>query len=134
MPATWASEATPFYERLCAGLTGPESRSFLTRAPVHMHHMLRIGFLLGAVMLVQPAHAQSDAGREVYAENCAQCHGERLMATGAAPDLKQLRADQRERFDTIVRDGKGQMPAWGGMITDEQIDQVWAYVRSRAEN
>jgi cytochrome c551 len=100
-----------------------------------MHTILRIGFLLGTTLLAHPVLAQSAAdGREVYAENCAQCHGERLMATGAAPDLKLLRADQRGRFDTIVRDGKGQMPAWAGMITDEQIDQIWAYLRSRAEN
>jgi mono/diheme cytochrome c family protein len=25
------------------------------------------------------------------------------------------------------------MPAWDGMISDEEISQVWAYVRSRAE-
>jgi hypothetical protein len=45
-----------------------------------------------------------------------------------------LHADQRACFDTIVRDGKGQMPAWAGMIADEEIDQIWAYIRSRAEN
>ena len=55
------------------------------------------------------------------------------MATGAAPDLKLLRAEQKSHFDQIVRDGKGQMPAWEGMITDEEIGQIWAYVRSRAE-
>src|SRR5262245_49519239 len=103
-----------------------------------MHDILRIGFLVSTAVLAHmaPAWAQSaaDAGREVYAEHCAQCHGERLMATGAAPDLKQLRADQRARFDTMVRDGKGQMPAWTGMLSDEEIDQIWAYVRSRAEN
>jgi len=101
-----------------------------------MHNMLRIGFLISTTVLAQPVRAQSaaDAGREVYAEQCAQCHGERLVATGSAPDLTLLRADERGRFDAIVRDGKGQMPAWAGMITDEQIDQVWAYVRSRAEN
>ena|SRR5215469_3020318 len=108
------------------------------RTPVHMHNILRVGFLVGTALLahVAPARAQSaaDAGRDVYAEHCAQCHGERLIATGAAPDLKQLRADQRARFDEIVLDGKGQMPAWAGMITDEEIDQVWAYIRSRAEN
>ena len=99
--------------------------------------ILRIGMLAGAIVLgIAPAGAQSaaDAGRDVYTEHCATCHGERLNATGAAPDLKLLGADQRGRFDAIVRDGKGQMPAWDGMITDEQIDQVWAYVRSRAEN
>ena len=99
---------------------------------------LRIGLLVGTAVLthVAPARAQSaaDAGREVYAEHCAQCHGERLMATGAAPDLKLLGADQRARFDTMVRDGKGQMPAWAGMITDMDIDAIWAYIRSRAEN
>jgi mono/diheme cytochrome c family protein len=101
-----------------------------------MHDILRIGILAGAALLgIAPARAQSaaDAGRDVYAEHCAPCHGERLAATGAAPDLKLLRADQQAHFDEIVRNGKGQMPAWEGMITDEDISRIWAYVRSRAE-
>lgn len=96
----------------------------------------RIGVLVGAAVLaVAPARAQSaaDAGRDVYAEHCATCHGERLIATGAAPDLKQLGADQKAHFDEIVRNGKGQMPAWEGMISDEEISRIWAYIRSRAE-
>jgi mono/diheme cytochrome c family protein len=101
-----------------------------------MHDVLRIGILVGAAALAgAPAHAQSaaDAGRDVYAEHCATCHGERLIATGAAPDLKQLGADQKAHFDEMVRNGKGQMPAWEGMIGDEEISQIWAYIRSRAE-
>jgi mono/diheme cytochrome c family protein len=101
-----------------------------------MHDILRIGILLGMAFFgVAPAHAQSaaDAGRDVYADHCATCHGERLDATGAAPDLKLLRADQKAHFDDIVRNGKGQMPAWEGMISDEEINQIWAYVRLRAE-
>ena len=92
--------------------------------------------LVGALAFgAAPASAQSaaDAGRDVYAEHCATCHGERLIATGAAPDLKLLRADQKPHFDERVRNGKGQMPAWEGMISDEEIGQIWAYVRSRAE-
>ena len=98
--------------------------------------MLRIGVLAGTIVLgMVPARAQSpaDAGRDVYAEHCATCHGERLNATGAAPDLKLLPGDQKARFDEIVRNGKGQMPAWDGMISDEEISQIWAYVRSRAD-
>jgi mono/diheme cytochrome c family protein len=98
--------------------------------------MLRIGMLAGAsVVAIVPARAQSaaDAGRDVYTEHCATCHGERLDATGAAPDLKLLRADQKARFDEMVRNGKGQMPAWEGMISDEEIGQIWAYIRSRAD-
>ena len=101
-----------------------------------MHAILRIGLLVGTAILgIVPARAQSaaDAGRDVYAEHCAACHGERLNATGAAPDLKLMRADQKARFDEMVRNGKGQMPAWEGMISDEEIGQIWAYVRSRAE-
>jgi mono/diheme cytochrome c family protein len=95
-------------------------------------------FLIGAAVFahIMPVLAQPavNAGREVYAEHCAQCHGERLSATGAAPDLKLLAADQRARFDEIIRQGKGQMPAWAGTITNEEIDQIWAYIRSRAED
>ena len=101
-----------------------------------MHDILRIGLLVGTVVVgIAPARAQSaaDAGRDVYTEHCAPCHGERLNATGAAPDLKLLRADQKTHFDEILRNGKGQMPAWEGMISDEEISQIWAYVRSRAE-
>jgi mono/diheme cytochrome c family protein len=101
-----------------------------------MHDILRIGLLVGtAIVGIAPARAQSaaDAGRDVYAQHCAPCHGERLNATGAAPDLKLLRADQKTHFDEIIRNGKGQMPAWEGMISDEEISQIWAYVRSRAE-
>ncbi len=106
------------------------------RAHGHMGYVLRIGVLVGTATLGSlPAHAQSaaDAGRDVYTEHCATCHGERLDATGAAPDLKQLGADQKPHFDEIVRNGKGQMPAWEGTISDEEISQVWAYIRSRAE-
>ena len=108
----------------------------LVRVRAPMRDILRIGFLVGTVLLgMAPVRAQSaaDTGREVYAEHCAQCHGERLIATGAAPDLKQLRAEQKPHFDEIVRNGKGQMPAWEGMIPDEEIGQIWAYIRSRAE-
>jgi mono/diheme cytochrome c family protein len=97
--------------------------------------LVQVGSVVGTVLLcVVPACAQSaaEAGRDVYTEHCAPCHGERLNATGAAPDLKRLGADQRAHFDEIVRNGKGQMPAWDGMITDEEINAIWAYVRSRA--
>ena len=79
------------------------------------------------------AAAQSaDAGAQIYEENCATCHGERLRPTGAAPDLKKLTADRKDFFEKMVNDGKGQMPAWGGVISDEQREAIWAYIRSRA--
>ena len=75
-----------------------------------------------------------EAGAAVYQEKCAECHGERLLNTGAAYDLRKLHADERPRFDNSVTNGKGQMPAWGGILAPEQFDQLWAYIRSKAED
>jgi mono/diheme cytochrome c family protein len=103
-----------------------------------MVRLLPASILIGALTIVAPALAQDrakiQAGAEVYAERCAACHGERLRATGGAFDLLKLRPDDRERFDKAVNDGKGQMPPWGGVLSPEEIDQLWAYVRSRADN
>jgi mono/diheme cytochrome c family protein len=32
-----------------------------------------------------------------------------------------------------VTDGKGQMPAWGGVLDAKEMDQLWAYIRSKAD-
>jgi len=76
--------------------------------------------------------AQIAAGETLYDEHCASCHGEKLRSSGAIPDLRLLRADERARFDQAVLEGRGQMPAWQGQLTVEEIDQIWAYIRSRA--
>jgi mono/diheme cytochrome c family protein len=74
------------------------------------------------------------AGEQVYEEHCASCHGEKLRSTGAMPDLKAQRADGRARFDEMVMKGRGQMPAWQGIVGREELDQLWAYIRSRARD
>jgi mono/diheme cytochrome c family protein len=103
-----------------------------------MRNTLRTSFIVGALVVASAALAQDRAkvaaGAEVYATHCAACHGERLRATGAGFDLLKLRPDDRERFNKAVNDGKGQMPPWGGVLSPEEIDQLWAYVRSRADN
>jgi mono/diheme cytochrome c family protein len=102
---------------------------------------LRVGALVGLALMGVLAgtggsaaqdQALTAAGSEVYATNCATCHGERMVSTGSAFDLRKLGPDDRARFDASVTDGKDQMPAWGGVLSDEQFDQLWAYVRSRA--
>lgn len=89
--------------------------------------------VFAAAPAVAQDRAKIEAGAEVYATHCASCHGERLRNTGAAFDLLQLKPNERERFVQAVNDGKGQMPSWAGVISDEEIDQIWAYIRSRAD-
>ena len=79
-----------------------------------------------------PAQDQIAAGEQVYEEHCATCHGVKLRRTGAIPDLKEQKSDGRARFDQMVTAGRGQMPAWQGIIGPDELDQLWAYVRSRA--
>ena len=76
--------------------------------------------------------AAIEAGEALYGEHCAMCHGDNLRSAGSIPDLRDLRADQRSHFDQTVTDGKGQMPAWGGVLSEQEFDQLWAYIRAHA--
>ena len=72
------------------------------------------------------------AGETVYNMRCAVCHGDDLANTGQTFDLRRLKADERPRFDNSVRNGKNQMPPWKGVLSDEQIDELWHYIRAHA--
>lgn len=74
------------------------------------------------------------AGSEVYKEKCADCHGPRMVPTGAGADLRELRAGDREKFDAVIKQGRNQMPSWDGQLTPQEIDNIWAYQRTRAND
>jgi mono/diheme cytochrome c family protein len=76
--------------------------------------------------------AKIEAGENVFNTNCAVCHGDQLVSTGQTFDLRRLKDSERARFDNSVRNGKNQMPPWKGVLTDEEIDQVWHYIRANA--
>lgn len=72
-------------------------------------------------------------GKEVYSRYCMGCHGE--AGEGLMPGLpnfsrgQQLIRTNRELSDTI-RDGNGVMPGFNGIITDDEIENVIAYIRT----
>ena len=72
------------------------------------------------------------AGETVYNTRCAVCHGDELVNSGQTFDLRRLKADERPRFDNSVRNGKNQMPPWKGVLSDDEIDQLWHYIRAHA--
>jgi len=91
--------------------------------------------LLSAAASAQDAmldKAKLEAGETVYNNYCAVCHGDRLVSTGQFPNLRRLTANDRAKFTTMVRNGKNQMPPWKGVLSDAEIDQVWAYIRANA--
>jgi mono/diheme cytochrome c family protein len=90
-----------------------------------------VGLLVGGAASAQD-RAQIEAGETLYDEHCATCHGEKLRSAGAMPDLRRLGAGDRPRFDQAVLDGRGQMPAWRGVLNAQELDALWAYIGSRA--
>ncbi len=72
-------------------------------------------------------------GEQTYAINCSRCHGVRLVNPGANTfDLRTFPGDERERFFNSVTKGKGNMPPWSDLLKDEQVQALWAYVRTES--
>lgn len=86
------------------------------------------------------APAQTNAekvavGAMVYADYCSNCHGDRLRNTtgGVTSDLRRLRSADRDRFFSVVLNGKSQMPPWRGVLELHQIESIWAYIRANVD-
>jgi mono/diheme cytochrome c family protein len=114
----------------------PVSRRELSR-----RRRLHTTFVIAAIIsLAGSAHAargddataEIAAGEQVYNTYCATCHGDDLVNGGQTFDLRRLRADERPRFEHSVLNGKNQMPPWKGVLNEEQIDQLWQYIRAHA--
>jgi mono/diheme cytochrome c family protein len=45
-------------------------------------------------------------------------------------DLRKFPHDDRTRFFNSVRNGKNSMPPWKDILRPEEIEAVWAYVRT----
>jgi mono/diheme cytochrome c family protein len=85
---------------------------------------------------------KSEAGRLLYQMRCARCHetdgkgGDLHETNPHAPDFTDLRWQQSRSVHALVvtiQDGKGtQMPAFGGRLSDAEVRDVVAYIRSFA--
>jgi quinohemoprotein ethanol dehydrogenase len=70
-----------------------------------------------------------DLGATVYRQRCAACHGGSGEG-GSGPSMVDV--DDRLTRDehvTVVREGKGKMPAWEDTLSDEEIEAVVDYER-----
>lgn len=70
-------------------------------------------------------------GSALYRQLCSACHGIRMVNPGTSSfDLRKFPHDDRARFFQSVIKGKNTMPAWGDMLSQQEIEQIWAYVRT----
>jgi cytochrome c551 len=73
-----------------------------------------------------PAGGDAAAGEQVFADNCSGCHG--LSGTGANGGPTLVNADEPAAVLVQVRNGGGGMPPFEGTLSDQEIQDVAAYV------
>ncbi len=97
------------------------------------------GLTLAAMMAVLTAGAFAQGtGADTYKAKCAMCHGPDGLAANPmgkmykipafnSPDL--VKAPDADLI-AATKSGKGKMPAYAGKLTDPQIKDVVAYIRT----
>lgn len=90
-----------------------------------------------AIVLVAPAFAQGP-GADTYKAKCAMCHGAdglanvpmgKSMKVVSFKDPTMVKAPDAQ-FIASTKNGKNKMPAYAGKLTDPQITDVVAYIRT----
>jgi mono/diheme cytochrome c family protein len=84
-----------------------------------------------------PYHGQDEAiaaGRRIFLDHCAQCHGEDANGTRKRPPLRSERVQQQAsegdiHWLLINGNMKKGMPSWA-KLPDQQLWQIITYVRS----
>jgi mono/diheme cytochrome c family protein len=86
-----------------------------------------------AVLAVQARAGDMQKGREVYDMHCVTCHG----MSGYAIDMTIPSFANGDRMFLMdqemlqsVRNGKNMMPAFRGLLSDEEIRDVITYLRT----
>jgi mono/diheme cytochrome c family protein len=109
-----------------------------------MKHVCLILFLITVMGVLAsrtqggPVAASARSAAQLYAKNCASCHGR----DGRANTLKAKRNHARnisdpewqkrvgdERIFNSIMNGKGKMPAYGKKLSEQEIDALVTYVR-----
>ncbi|WP_201120806.1 c-type cytochrome [Sulfitobacter sp. EhC04] len=88
--------------------------------------------LFGAPAFADEENPLFAAGETAYKSFCSHCHGLKMVNAGTTTyDLRKWPTDNPTGFYNTVRNGKGDMPAWGDILLPEEIDALWVYVATR---
>nr|YP_010198910.1 cytochrome c553 [Hydropuntia urvillei]UAD88359.1 cytochrome c553 [Hydropuntia urvillei] len=82
--------------------------------------------------------ADLDAGEQVFSANCSACHANGNNAimpdkTLQSNALSENSMNSIEAITNQVKNGKNAMPAFGGRLADEDIENVANYVLNQSE-
>ena len=100
--------------------------------------------LLPLVLCVVDARAQpataskqpsASAGQQIFVQKCMQCHSVNKDQVLLGPSLwgemtKSPHKKTAAQIRVIIKNGKGKMPPWGTMLSEDDINNVLAYLHS----
>jgi mono/diheme cytochrome c family protein len=91
--------------------------------------------LIVPIRLADAGSPSVQTGAMVYLDYCSSCHGDELRNTsgGVTFDLRRLQPRDHDRFINSVLNGKNQMPPWRGVLDQQQIESIWAYIRANVD-
>lgn len=103
--------------------------------------ILLVSGLFLSVSTTAFAKGDAKAGKTVFAQNCATCHGATGKGDGAAAAAlnpkpanfakgKFKYGSSDSAIAATIKNGKGAMPPWGSVLSAKDIDNVVAYVKS----
>jgi cytochrome c oxidase cbb3-type subunit 3 len=140
----WGGDPEAMAETIRVGINSPHKDSRASQmAAFGRDHMLERKDIINVVAyvrsltdpsLVTKENAAAIAGgKQVFAANCAPCHGEDAKGVGVgAPDLTDkfwtYGGDQQSVFDTVWNGRQGQMPTWEARLTPAETKILALYL------
>jgi len=108
---------------------------------IFMMKFLNVSAWVMLVGLATVSCAQS-AGKENYKTNCTPCHGDNGDADTpagkkyAVPSFRNSDAFKKTDAQLLdfIKAGKGDMPAWSDILSDDEVKDVIAYIRTLPKN
>lgn len=78
---------------------------------------------------IDPSEGDPSAGEQIFAGNCASCHGASGAGGNVGPSLQEPSlAQEEEAVVNQILEGGGGMPAFEDQLSDQEIADVAAYV------
>ncbi len=138
----WGGDVDAIYETILYGIRSGHEDSRISEMPAFGQDELLpkpdIDAVVDYVLSLsgsKDAHAANiEKGREIFANNCASCHGEdgKGLREFGAPNLADALwlygGDRDSVYKTVFNSRKGVMPSWTGRLDRETIRQLSVYV------
>jgi len=105
---------------------------------VYLRVLAILALLIGGACLLNRSAQAQNGGEKVYKAKCATCHaadGKGDTAAGKATKARdfcseEVKKETDEEWSAIIVKGKNKMPAYDKKLTDAEVKDAIAYVRS----